>query len=461
MGQGPDLCIISAFERRGRSCLAVLRVPGVGRSGQARRGGPAAARPPRFCTRTRNESGHDSEVHGIGNRRAVLRHACARPGAGRRVGGGRPGEVGPLRRLPRPRRQQREPAVAEPRRAERPLHRAAASGLQERGAVGSPDDAAGHDAQRRGHAEPRRLLRGAGARTEDGGRCDPAGKGPSALSRRRPGKRCRSLQRLPWPDGTRQPRRGLPHAARPVRPVRREAAPGLRERPAQIRPADAHDARDRRAPVRGRHRRPGILRAGPQVARIRDGPMQRLLAASFILMLALAGCGEPEPPAPVAEPESVAEEAAPEAPAAPEEDATADETPTQVLEESATMPEEPPGNEPIKLARANVGEPQREWRFREGVHFERLVPTQPTIGGPDKIEVAEVFWYGCPHCRDFEPIINAWAERAPANVRFVRIPAAWNPLMKLHAQLYYTEQELVAKGAIANPESFRAAVFRE
>ncbi|HLT91298.1 MAG TPA: thiol:disulfide interchange protein DsbA/DsbL [Woeseiaceae bacterium] len=189
--------------------------------------------------------------------------------------------------------------------------------------------------------------------------------------------------------------------------------------------------------------------------------MQRLLAASFILMLALAGCGEPEPPAPVAEPESVAEEAAPEAPAAPEEDATADETPTQVLEESATMPEEPPGNEPIKLARANVGEPQREWRFREGVHFERLVPTQPTIGGPDKIEVAEVFWYGCPHCRDFEPIINAWAERAPANVRFVRIPAAWNPLMKLHAQLYYTEQELVAKGAIANPESFRAAVFRE
>jgi thiol:disulfide interchange protein DsbA len=43
----------------------------------------------------------------------------------------------------------------------------------------------------------------------------------------------------------------------------------------------------------------------------------------------------------------------------------------------------------------------------------------------------------------------------------VRIPATWNPLVKLHAQLYYTEEVLVKNGKISDPEGFRRAVFRE
>ena len=69
--------------------------------------------------------------------------------------------------------------------------------------------------------------------------------------------------------------------------------------------------------------------------------------------------------------------------------------------------------------------------------------------------------YGCGHCYDFEPYINSWAENKPENVRFVRIPATWNPLVKLHAQLYYTEEVLVNNDKIENPEEFRAAVFSE
>ena len=161
----------------------------------------------------------------------------------------------------------------------------------------------------------------------------------------------------------------------------------------------------------------------------------------------LAGDPAGEPPA--------AEQAAPseQAPAADEENAQ-----TQVLEESAGLSEEmQPDDEPIKLARADGGEPNRDWKFREGKDFDRLVPTQPTVGGPDKIEVAEVFWYGCPHCLHLEPYMKRWAANLPADVRFVRIPATWNPLVKLHAQLYYTEQALVQNGAIRNPEEFRAA----
>ena len=29
-----------------------------------------------------------------------------------------------------------------------------------------------------------------------------------------------------------------------------------------------------------------------------------------------------------------------------------------------------------------------------------------------KIEVIEFFWYGCPHCNAFEPMLDAWARRS-------------------------------------------------
>jgi thiol:disulfide interchange protein DsbA len=79
----------------------------------------------------------------------------------------------------------------------------------------------------------------------------------------------------------------------------------------------------------------------------------------------------------------------------------------------------------------------------------------------DKIEVSEFFWYGCPHCYDLEPYINEWAEKKDPNVRFVRIPASWNALVRLHAQLYYTEEVLVRNGIIKNPGEFRDTVFQE
>jgi len=46
-------------------------------------------------------------------------------------------------------------------------------------------------------------------------------------------------------------------------------------------------------------------------------------------------------------------------------------------------------------------------------------------------------------------------------VRFVRVPAMWNPGLKLHAQLYYTEEVLARNGVIKDPAAFREAVFNE
>ncbi len=61
---------------------------------------------------------------------------------------------------------------------------------------------------------------------------------------------------------------------------------------------------------------------------------------------------------------------------------------------------------------------------------------------PDKIEVTEVFWYGCSHCFHFEPMVKAWAKTLPDDVEFRPSPAMWNPLMVVHAQAFYTAQAL-------------------
>lgn len=85
-------------------------------------------------------------------------------------------------------------------------------------------------------------------------------------------------------------------------------------------------------------------------------------------------------------------------------------------------------------------------RFQLGTHYQRLSPTQPTSSGPDRIEVAEVFWYGCPHCRTFDPYVKQWDASKADYVSFVRIPAVWNPLVRMHALAFYAAEAL-GKGA--------------
>lgn len=93
-------------------------------------------------------------------------------------------------------------------------------------------------------------------------------------------------------------------------------------------------------------------------------------------------------------------------------------------------------------------------RFEMGVHYERLSPTQPTSSSPDQVEVCEVFWYGCPHCFNFDPLLESWRETQPPHVSFVRVPAVWSPLLQLHARAFYTAEAL-GKGAEMHAEFFR------
>jgi len=82
----------------------------------------------------------------------------------------------------------------------------------------------------------------------------------------------------------------------------------------------------------------------------------------------------------------------------------------------------------------------RAAEYTEGVEYTR-VAEQPTETG-DKIEVLEFFWYGCPHCYQFEPIVENWLKTKPANVEFIRVPAVFRPDWKVHARTYYSLRAL-------------------
>ena len=80
-------------------------------------------------------------------------------------------------------------------------------------------------------------------------------------------------------------------------------------------------------------------------------------------------------------------------------------------------------------------------RFRAGVHYE-LLDNPTKVRDPSKIEVTEVFWFGCNHCYALEPYIARWKRDIPLDVTFIKSPATWNDMLKTHARIYYTAKAL-------------------
>ena len=81
--------------------------------------------------------------------------------------------------------------------------------------------------------------------------------------------------------------------------------------------------------------------------------------------------------------------------------------------------------------------------YVEGTHYQEISDPVRTVD-PSKIEVTEVFWYGCPHCYAMEPLIENWEQGLAEDVVFVRSPGMWNEMMETHAKIYYVAEELGA-----------------
>ncbi|AOY89746.1 disulfide bond formation protein DsbA [Marinobacter salinus] len=83
-----------------------------------------------------------------------------------------------------------------------------------------------------------------------------------------------------------------------------------------------------------------------------------------------------------------------------------------------------------------LGAPASAETWEEGTHYQ-VLDTPVRTDGNGKIEVAEVFWYGCPHCYTFKPIVEAWEKGLADDVSFVMMPAALGRSWEPHARTYY------------------------
>lgn len=89
-------------------------------------------------------------------------------------------------------------------------------------------------------------------------------------------------------------------------------------------------------------------------------------------------------------------------------------------------------------------------RYIAGTDY-RVLDTPVRTADSSKVEVIELFWYGCPTCYAFEPHIANWESRQTEGVDHKRLPANWNPITRLHAQAYFTAEVLGEVEAIHNP----------
>jgi thiol:disulfide interchange protein DsbA len=83
----------------------------------------------------------------------------------------------------------------------------------------------------------------------------------------------------------------------------------------------------------------------------------------------------------------------------------------------------------------------------EGQDFKRLA-SPIAVAVPGKIEVIEFFGYWCPHCAAFEPTLDAWAHKLPADVNFRRVPVGWQTAQEPYQRLYFAIEALGGHGAV-------------
>lgn len=79
--------------------------------------------------------------------------------------------------------------------------------------------------------------------------------------------------------------------------------------------------------------------------------------------------------------------------------------------------------------------------FTAGKDYQVLTTPGP-VDDKSRIEVREFFWYGCPHCFRLEPFMVQWLKTKPADVNFVRTPAALNAQWEVNARGYYAVEAM-------------------
>src|SRR3984957_17836737 len=90
-----------------------------------------------------------------------------------------------------------------------------------------------------------------------------------------------------------------------------------------------------------------------------------------------------------------------------------------------------------------------------GKDYTVLSPAQPVDVPAGKIEVTEFFWYGCPHCNEFNPYLEAWVKKQGPDVVFKRVPVAFRDDFIPHSKMYH------ALDALGLAQKLTPAIFNE
>ena len=173
---------------------------------------------------------------------------------------------------------------------------------------------------------------------------------------------------------------------------------------------------------------------------------KRNLLLTLALPLLLAACGGGDAPATDRAANTVAPAAAPAATAPAE----------AIADEPALDPDAPPAAQtPVDAAApategADAQVPPAAATAAStavpglivGQDYDVIPNGQPFEPLNGKIEVVEVFNYVCPACAMFQPLVNAWKPRLPADVRFTYVPAAFGPRWDPYVRAYYTAESM-------------------
>ena len=90
---------------------------------------------------------------------------------------------------------------------------------------------------------------------------------------------------------------------------------------------------------------------------------------------------------------------------------------------------------------AALAQPMLPGTPKEGVDYVTLPAPLPTFA-PGKIEIAEVFSYGCVHCAEFQPFVNTWKKTMAKDVRWEYVPGAFGGHWDRFARAYFAAQIL-------------------
>jgi thiol:disulfide interchange protein DsbA len=90
----------------------------------------------------------------------------------------------------------------------------------------------------------------------------------------------------------------------------------------------------------------------------------------------------------------------------------------------------------VQGASAQVRKPE------DGVEYLVLKKPAPVEAPAGRIEVVDFFWYNCPHCNAFAPLMNSWARRTPPDVTVRHVPIAFRDDFVPQQRLYFTLETL-------------------